>query len=371
MKAFFGRLRADVGRFDSEQRLLLLTAVSIFLPYVLCAVVLATATLRALLIRSLRQQMFAQPGARWVFVFALLNFFSPLYFKNLPGVACYFGALLLMCYLLYCRVVMTPRLFQCIADAAGFMSMCCAVVARLQKITPAYRSMSVFMNANYYGMIIEFMVLLCLYRLLLNNGNRFYLIAIILMNLYGLKMADCQSAWFCIAFGALLLLCLTRHFRIAAAVAAVGAVGLLLFYSKLTILMPRLWAADSNLAIRAGIWQAGWKGFLQSPLFGRGMMGYMQLWQQYGSQPNYHCHQLALDLLCSYGAVGSVPLVAFVVRRLRVFWRKNGAPLIWTLTAVVLLHGLVDVTIAWVQTGALAVVFLALPDGAMRQEASR
>ena len=63
-------------------------------------------------------------------------------------------------------------------------------------------------------------------------------------------------------------------------------------------------------------------------------------------------------MLLSFGVIGGVPLVWFVIKNIVKAKGKKYAPLIFSVLGAVLLHSMVDVTIAWIQTGMLAALIL-------------
>lgn len=119
----------------------------------------------------------------------------------------YFGALvalllfLIFALVFYLRSGMTRQLFHRLLDLACFGSLICFVVAVIQKAVhfssnPGYRPVSTFLNANYYGMILEFIVLIALYRLSQKTGRRKFYAAVILVNLLGLYLTASMSSFF-------------------------------------------------------------------------------------------------------------------------------------------------------------------------------
>jgi O-antigen ligase len=90
-------------------------------------------------------------------------------------------------------------------------------------------------------------------------------------------------------------------------------------------------------------------------------VGYVQIYEKFGGQKNFHCHNLFIELLLSFGIIGVAPLAAFVARPIKKAFKSKYAPLSFAVLGTVLLHGLTDVTLIWIQTGALAALFLSLP----------
>lgn len=254
---------------------------------------------------------------------------------------------------------MTEKMLYKIFDIAAFMGMICAFVARMQRIDPKVQTPSVFLNANYYGTIITFTFLICLYRLITESKNEVFLIASMLVELYGLASASCWTAIFCIALGTLIILFYLKKRKIAFALMVAGVIFSALF--MLTPAYEKIFAlAVRNISIRWGIWETGIKAFLRQPFFGVGMMGYYRVYKLYGSQANYHCHNLFIDALLSFGIIGVTPAVAYAVRTVKNAVKSKMLPLFSALFAAVMLHSLFDLTIVWIQTGAFAVILMTM-----------
>lgn len=342
-----------------DESLVFLAVVAQFLPFVLSAIVLLFVSLRALFLSIARKDALKSLDGKLILGFFAVNLLSPILHKNYFGIACFFGVTFILIFAVYAKKHMTNELFLKISNAICFMSAPVALVSVIQKYTQGFRASSVFFNPNYYGAVITFVVLMCVYRFIVGEGNRLLLFLTICVNIVGLLMADCQSAFFSIALGVWLLLLFTKKYKLLIPITILGIVGVFCL-PYLTFIMPRITNAAENISIRAGIWNAGINGFLQVPFFGRGMMGYLQIYEIYGSQYNFHCHNLIIDMLLSFGVVGVIPLLWFVIKNLVCFKGKKYTPFILALVGAVLLHGLVDVTVAWIQTGALLAFFLSI-----------
>ncbi len=365
MAAFFkGLYQTYVKDNSAEENLVLLSVASIFLPFYLSAAVLLFVTVRALCLKNTRKMFFLGIDIKLVAAFAVLNVITPFVFKNWLGVACFVGFVFILLYALYVRAVVTERLFKKIGNIIAFMSLIPAFASTfIEDPRHDFRSPSFFFNPNYYGAAITFVILLCVYRLLTEKDNRALLITAIVGNLYGLWQADSQSALFSIVFGVLLLLLFTKKYKALITVSVLAVLGVLalIFVPQLDFLLPRISGAVENITKRATIWQAGIQGFCENSLFGRGLMGYLQVYEKFGGAKNFHCHNLFIDLLLSFGVIGVLPLAAFVMRPIKKAFKSRYAPLFFAVLGAVLLHGLTDVTLIWIQTGALAALFLSFP----------
>ena len=341
---------------NREQMVVTLSVVSIFLPFYITALCLAFVVIRAFFVKEVRADMLRGIDIKLILAFAVINVFAPIVFKNYYGIACFVGVCAILLYTLYVRSVTNDMHFDRLCDVMAFMSITSSVVAVFQRFFGVVRTASVFFNPNYYGAIITMVSLICLYRLIVKRGNPIFLIFSLLANMLGLLLCNCQSAFFSIVLGVFVLIILTKKYKAVIAFVVLGALCLPL----LPYILPRLSGAFENISIRASIWNAGIQGFLENPAFGRGMMGYMQIYEKFGGQKNFHCHNMFIDLLLSFGVVGAIPLVAFVMKPvIKAF--KEKSPLFIAILAAVILHSLVDVTLAFVQTGALAAVLVAIP----------
>ncbi len=344
---------------DKEGIFVLLGVASIFMPYIVSGIVLLFLCARALIKKDLREKIVKCFDFKLICIFFVLNLFSPFFHKNYLGAACFLGLTVILILALYFRSVINKKTMQKAFDVMAFMSMCDALFAKMQIIGGMKRAPSVFFNPNYYGAVITLVVLICFYRIIKKEANVFFMIAAILVNFYGLLQADCQSAFFCIAFGMWLMLLLTKKYLPFAIVTVIAAL-MVIFLPHLTFIMPRISSFAENIALRSKIWVAGINAFKEDVLFGRGMMGYFQIYKEFGGPKNYHCHNIVIDLLLSFGVIGCVPLVIFAAKNVVIAKGKKYAPLIFAMLGAVLLHSMVDVTIAWIQTGALAALLLSL-----------
>lgn len=356
--------KAYVRCGSTDQKLVLLSVASIFLPFFVTAGALILVVIRALCVKQTRKMLFSGLDIKLVLAFALVNAITPFVFKNYLGAACLVGFVFLLLYALYVRAVITESLFEKVANTIACMSIIPAFFSTfISDPRHDMRSPSFFFNPNYYGAAITFVILLCAYRLLSQKKNRALYVVSMVANLYGLWQADSQSALISCALGVLLLLIFTKRYKTFAVVMALGILGALaiIFIPQLEFLLPRISGAAENIMKRATIWEAGIKGFCENFLFGRGSMGYLQIYERFGSPKNFHCHNLFIDLLLSFGIIGILPLIAFVLRPIKKAFKSKYAPLFFATLGAVLVHSLTDVTLIWIQTGALAALFISFP----------
>jgi len=228
---------------------------------------------------------------------------------------------------------------------------------------PQDRINSVFFNANYYAMMIEFFVCLTFYKILkikdikLEWKKFIYYVAVIGLNLFVLLLTACRTAWPALAGGILIMLIVDKHHKTCACILAlVACIYFLLNPSK----FPRVDNIVAYFMTRAGIWEVAIQNIITHPLFGEGPMTYMHIYPLYHGHPTEHAHSIYLDPLLCFGIVGLLTIAPYIysnIQRLYRLWKlkvdKTLVALIVSFTVMIFIHGILDYTIFFVQTGFL------------------
>ncbi|OYW67938.1 MAG: hypothetical protein B7Z25_06885 [Aerococcus viridans] len=122
------------------------------------------------------------------------------------------------------------------------------------------------------------------------------------------------------------------------------------------------------------MWDIALKGLRDNFWFGQGPLTYLMIWQDYGEKYTQHAHNIILDTLLSYGVIGTtilaIPIVSLArninqMRKYPILRRRLA--LICSFGSVVLLHGMFDLTIFWLQT-AFLFLFIVLAANNMLKE---
>ena len=344
--------------------MLALTA-SIFAPFYVSMICVIGIALMTMINCKKRVRAFEAPYTKFLFVFLIVTFFVAATYGNYIGMAYSILIYAVVGCTLYIRSVMTRSIFNDAMDLACVGSIWCLFVALYQKASvfaaaPDFRPVSVFINANYYGMIIEFVVLIALYRVFTNPELSAFYFAVIGLNFIGLYLTASFSSFVAMFCAVTLMLVLKHKNRMAFLfLASVGVFVVLLI--AFPPLLPRgSEALDHTFAQRLSIWSASVRGIGQHPFFGRGAMAYQMIYEQFNGYKTYHCHNLFLDILLNFGVVGfgAIAVYAGVQAKLLLLRFRNNICtdmniLLTAAAAAVLVHGLTDVTILWIQTGAL------------------
>lgn len=312
-----------------------------------------------------RVRAFEAPYTKFLFAFLIVTFFVAAIYNNYIGMAYSILIYAVASCALYIRSIMTRSIFNEAMDLICVGSIISLFVALYQKASalstaPDYRPVSVFINANYYGMIIEFVVIIALYRIFTNTELSAFYFAVIGLNFIGLYLTASFSSFTAMFAAVTIMLFLKKKNKIAFAfiVSVAVFVGLLAFFPQL---LPRgSQAIDRTLAQRLSIWTASVKGIEQHLFFGRGAMAYQMIYEQFSGYKTYHCHNLFLDILLNFGVVGfaCIGIYAGVQAKLLLLRVRNNICmdmniLMAAAATAVLVHGLTDVTILWIQTGVL------------------
>lgn len=360
---FQSKIESVFSNFD--QAIVLVLTLSIFAPFYFSVASVCGIAIMTMINCNKRAAAFRVPYTRFLFGFVIATFFVAATFGNYRGMlySMLIGAAVVCA--LYVRSVMTRTLFNQAMDLACIGSLWCVLAAVVQKVSafaaaPAYRPVSVFTNANYFGMMIEFVVIIALYRIFTNPEKQTFYFAVIGCNLVGLYLSASMSSFVALLCAVVVMLAMKKRYRTAAVI-----LGISCCYIVASLFLPSLFprgseALGNTMAERLSIWSASVKGISQDPIFGRGALAYQTIYEQFGAYKTYHCHNLILDILLNFGFAG-LGIIGFfvlsqaklVLLRLRYNICTNMNILLAAAAAAVLVHGMTDVTIFWIQTGAL------------------
>lgn len=353
-----------------DEKVLTLCFITIFLPF---PVTIAGALLASLYVcfdKIKRNQLRRLQGVCFLVLFGGLALVIPAMYQRWLSVFQGLAAILLLCFGLLCRTTMTKSLLHRLMDLGCILSVPCLIYAIVQKLwIPSSlldgRASSVFYNPNYYGTILEYCILISFYRIMTCPSKKWWYLAVIGLSCIGIYLCDCISARPAVFLGCLVMLIYMKRFRLFTFVLAASVL-----YAVAALIIPgvlcRLPILDRMIELRVDIWETAAKGFLQHPLFGQGTFTYQYIWPDIpGSEANDHSHSLYLEPLLNYGIVGTSALLSYFGLQYRSLWhsmrdRRESylTALLLGLTVSTLVHGISDVTVAWVQTGMLFLLLL-------------
>ena len=358
--------------YSADERAVFLLVLSLFLPIYLTAAFAIATIVYIFVTGKLRGTIFGGKGAGYLVLFGAVMLLTTTAYGHEFELLIAVGVLLLLILVLFMRRVMTQQLFQDLIDAACLMSIGAFAVALLQKLLIRdnqfdNRFESVFVNPNYYAAVIEMVVLFALYKMLTQKTGRLFYTFVIAFNFSGLAICQCRTAFFVIACSVPCLLLFLGRKKLFLLYMALGVCGAFLFFYH-PDLFPRVEALGDDFDTRWSIWMAALQGFFDRPLLGGGCYTYSRIYTLYGGARTTHAHNLLLELLLNYGLLGTGAAIAYVgsttrqVLRLYMVKRNRSAcALCLAILMGVLVHGAVDATLFWPQTGLLAAAIFACP----------
>lgn len=368
--------------FTHHQRHIIVAVFSMFLPFYMCGGILIFLTLRLLWKGEIQEAYRQIPKSRFIIYFSLLSAIVSLFYQNYYGFVCSIGILVILSFVLYYRIHIDSRLFEYITNCIIVLSIFAALYGLIEYIgilnsynidqfeimifnRPQDRINSVFFNANYYAMMIEFFVCLTFYKILkikdikLEWKKFIYYVAVIGLNLFVLLLTACRTAWPALAGGILIMLIVDKHYKTCACILALVIVACIYFLLNPSK-FPRVDNIVAYFMTRAGIWEVAIQNIITHPLFGEGPMTYMHIYPLYHGHPTEHAHSIYLDPLLCFGIVGLLTIAPYIysnIQRLYRLWKlkvdKTLVALIVSFTVMIFIHGILDYTIFFVQTGFL------------------
>ena len=374
--------------YSVDQYIIMFVVFIIFLPHYFSLAAMVGVAIYLIYTKQLKKIIFNTPRGHWALIFGGLSMIVSLYYQNYRGFMQCIGIVFVAIFILYYRNYVDERLFTFIVDTCCLLSLCCFVWGLLEyaqivdrlgypfdefivEDSPANRINSTFYNANYYGMMIQFLVLMCLYKILhAKTIHRvvFYVVTI-LCNLFVLYLSGCRAGWLSFLVTIPLIFYINKRKK-----TSLFLVLMIVLVVVIVLLNPEIFPRFDNILRyffnRTKIWFTAIKGICETPLFGRGPSAYYMIYESLNGRKAFHSHSVYLDPLLSFGIVGVGMICYFawpVVKEVyRLYAKKINIELFALIICAilaVLIHGIFDYTVFWIQTG--TVFLLILNSGSM------
>lgn len=375
-------LHRKLDNFTLDEYIIMFVVCSIFLPFEFSLIAICGVLIYLGFKKRLKGIINNIPKAKFAILFCVITTFVAFLYGNILGVFCGIGILLLFLFIFYYRTIINKRLFELLLDACCIISLFCFVWAMMEynriihrldysfialkvENSPKDRINSTFFNANYYAMMIEFIVLICVYKMMQVKTKRriiFYIVTIV-CNLFALYLTGCRTAWIPFVVTIPFMFLLNKRFGyFSCAMSGIGAMGIMVLCEP--SLMQRATVGE-DFAKRANIWSTAIKGIQAHPLFGEGPLTYFHIYKQYGGHPTQHAHSVYLDPILSHGVIPILIFGIYLFSNLKevylLFKRRIDMRLFSLIVAfilTVLIHGILDYTVYWIQTGLLFLIII-------------
>lgn len=350
--------------WKSPENLIYIAFISVFLHYIVTAVVIITVGLYLVFRQETYKTVFAYGGKGFFLAFTAYTILIALYFKNFIGVACSCGFFLIIVISYYVRSTITEKVFERCLDICCYAAIPLGVAAMVEKVlnsqNPGHGCKLWFFNENYFCSILAAIVLICAFQATSHKGPvlRYYVCAA--FGGIAMYLGESLFAFVELFVGVCILLILKRkHFMLSMFLMAVCVCLVIIYF--VPDLFPRLSESNITTERRIRIWNEAMQFIKENPLFGRGFLSYFQY---AGQNPDIyqttHAHNFAIESFLSFGVIGTVILLLFLwsyyrkVAECKELLRVNcAATLILSMSAAVMIHMTTDMTVLWIQTGLL------------------
>lgn len=369
-------LQSFKEKFDIDQRLIILNCFCLTFPFYICCPILLIEFIYLLYTKKAIHAFKNTPKSQYLLIFLGISGVVSLIYQNWLGVGAVIGLLIGFVFMLYYRQHITPEIFELILDMLIILSIFWAVYGLYEQMQILHRLgvdhfslkiysrrenrlNSVFFNANYYAMMIEFLIMCIIYKFLTVKNNlkkSIFYVCVGFLNLFMLYMTGCRTAIIAIAGAIIVFLIINKNYKLCFII-GVGILAMLGFFIIHPDKFPRIERLVSNFDVRMKIWKCAIEGIKHHPLFGEGPFTYMMIRDIYNGHLTQHAHSVYLEPLLSYGIVGLATLVPYVVDNCCRLWKvlkkdlnRSYVALVISFIVVILLHGVFDYTIFWVHT---------------------
>ena len=356
--------------FTKSELLLYALIVSIFIHFALAAAVLVVIAAVVLINGAYRKQLKNLKYRYLGYAFCLLTALVGAINNNWLGVVCSFGTFVIFLTGHFAHAVMTTRVFENCLNLSCASSVFVSIYVIIERICfweiPHYRCFGLFFNPNYLATVLATVIVICAYKVITRQGKMLYYYIVAAICVFPLYFSGSMFIWIEMFIAVAVILSLTNKHNVLSIFLIIFSFCCAIIYFVPDII-PRFSESAATLENRMRIWELSIGTIKQNPLFGKGFLTYYYQFNNFSpAYPTTHAHNIFLELLLSFGVVGSLVLAAFFVlyyRRLlycKSFLSQSYiSALILSLTAGVLVHSLVDMTMLWIQTAALYAVIMA------------
>lgn len=387
-------LSSDRLPWDLQALLLMILLISNFFPFYITVTVMTVIFIILAVCGLFRPSFTDNSGvmaAFWIFIAYSISI--SLVYQNWLGVLISFGFAIYLIFFKYYFDSIKPYFVEDLINIsliASFILFIFALLEHFQFIQEwdytfiseamgkqhADRVEATFFNPNYYAMMLEFFIIIGFYKLTRTKKLRKKLAFafITLCNLSAIFFTGARTS-FMVVVGSIVVFYYVYGYHKQALI-SLGIMILAVVGLMLTDLFPRMDTLSWALGDRIHIWQTALRAIRHNYLFGQGPLTYLQVWNEYpGGKSTIHSHSIYLDPILSYGIVGCSILFLPFYRLASMIHTMRRYPalrlrlaLICSFISIVLLHGLLDLTIFWIQTSFLFLIIV-LPIKNMIQEA--
>ncbi|MEG0692682.1 MAG: O-antigen ligase family protein, partial [Oscillospiraceae bacterium] len=295
-KSLTNGVKSRLASCTKPQLVLGLATASIFMPFLITCVMLVITVLYAVFNKDTRRKMFADRSNLPIYIFSILLLAVPLLYGRYFSAFAGFGFLVTLLFFLFAKSIMDKSFYNILMDICCGASTICFLYSVVQKMMlgSEFRTTGGLLNANYYGTICELVIIIAVYRALTNKKYRGIYFTIAAMNVAGIFLCDCQSAWIAVMAGVIGLLVFSGHKK-QGFIFLIVSIILVVIGLFTPGLLPRMDVMPQTFTTRMNIWTTAFQGIKAHWLFGQGTLTYLFIYKLYDGYKTYHAHSLYLD----------------------------------------------------------------------------
>ncbi|MDD4699235.1 MAG: O-antigen ligase family protein [Oscillospiraceae bacterium] len=367
----------DIKRFlkskSFNEYLVISTAIVSFLPYYLTVVFIPLAAIYIVANPKSREVVFSQKLSIMFIIFTILTIVTALINSNWFGLGCSVFFFSIVVIMQFSRWVMTTILFEKILNICCLLSVAVAGSAIIEKTVHmlfykshlAYRCYSFFFNPNYMATMLALCIIICAYKVITKSGKKFLFYSIAVFDCIGVYLSGSMFVWVAILIGVSILLILHHEHHLLSIFLLLAGI-MCIIISTAPEIFPRIKESVLTTENRIAIWKTSIEAIGDAPLFGKGFFTYFHIQPSIvGSYPTTHAHNLFVDSILSFGIIGSLIGAAYfsaffssLAKCHEKLKNNKASSFIIALSAAILVHSMIDLTLLWVQTGLLFGVLL-------------
>lgn len=338
-----------------DEVIILTAAAAVMMPYIVVTVVINVLTAYVLIKPATRRKIFDMKITKYI-IFSFPVFTVPsLLFKNWLGLAMGLWQWYVMFFGLFCLSVMSVKLFDKMLNIFMIMTVPAGIYAVIQFVTGDNpRVSSYFMNQNYYGFILEIIVLCGIYKLYKTKGAKY--LFFIYFDIACMFLCDSRGAWGALAIASMFFAVVFARKMKWILVTAISIVAVVLITLYVPFLSSRL-SSDSIMLGYGGryeIWKAAAAWIVKRPLIGHGPMSMdiiSGIIDPSGEFTCPHAHNIVINTLLDYGIIGTVFALLLCIKMFKTMIKYIGNNndykvifyLFVVLTIAIAAHGMLDI----------------------------
>ena len=367
----------------TSRNIVYLAAASAFLPYYLTCIVMAILGFYILFKTDIKKTVFCHFGSSLIPIFSFITLITAVCFKNWLGALCSLVFFIIMTIGFYIRTVMTKDVFEKALDICCVGGVFASIIIFIERLLylgheywfPIYPNIkeyrcfgnlfgnmyfSFYFHPNYIGSILAAVIIICAYKVVVNKQNRLHYYIVAAFSAISMFLTESMFAWVVVFLGLSVLLILQKRHLLLSILFIATALGIFVLLN-VPELFPRILHIGGTTDNRVQIWDLAVNSLSKSPWFGQGFFTYYKVsLATEGAYVTTHAHNIFIEPLLSFGVVGSLILFISIfilfekVVLCKNFLRKSYIThLIFALTAGILIHSIIDMTMLWMQTSLL------------------